>query len=196
MYLIDLRLRVCVGMRKVSMIIRTSTHKEELIGSGSFGTVFRLQGLPIARKYIRLPESGGGLPSEGIREIACLRRLRNYSPRDRSNCIDILHIEISKTDIMLDLELMTGGTLGELLSESRLGPALALSYSVQIMRGLQFLHNIGIVHRDLKPNNILLSSSNSLKIADFGLSHVMSGCEPRTPLVRGLLVTSTITALV
>ncbi|WQF90369.1 Putative serine/threonine-protein kinase, active [Colletotrichum destructivum] len=165
------------------MIVRTPNPQEELLGSGSFGTVFRLQGLPIARKYIRLPQSGGGLPPEGIREIACLRRLRNYSPSDRRNCIDVLHIEISKTNIMLDLELMTGGTLGELLSEARLGPELALSYSVQILRGLQFLHDVGITHRDLKPNNILLSSPNGLKIADFGLSHVISGCEPRTPLV-------------
>ncbi|OHW95282.1 glycogen synthase kinase-3-like protein [Colletotrichum incanum] len=84
---------------------------------------------------------------------------------------------------MIDMELMTGGTLGELLDNSQLGPALALSYSVQILRGLRFFHDIGIAHRDLKPNNILISSSNSLKIADFGLSHVMSGCEPRTPLV-------------
>ncbi|CCF44778.1 serine/threonine-protein kinase crk1, partial [Colletotrichum higginsianum] len=161
----------------------TSTPQEELLGSGSFGTVFKLQGLPIARKYIPLPDSGGGLPSEGIREIACLRRLRNYSPSARKNCIEILHIDISRTAIMLDLELMTGGTLGELLNTSRLGPAHALSYTLQILRGLQFLHDIGIVHRDLKPNNILLSSSDCLKITDFGLSYVMSGCEPRTPLV-------------
>ncbi|KAK1965650.1 kinase-like protein [Colletotrichum sublineola] len=85
---------------------------------------------------------------------------------------------------------MTGGTLGELLSDSPLDPTLAWSYSIQILRGLQFLHDVKIVHRDLKPHNILLSSSNCLKITDFGLSHVMSGCEPRTPLVCYFFTTS------
>ncbi|KAK1960813.1 kinase-like protein, partial [Colletotrichum sublineola] len=137
----------------------------------------------IARKYIPLSEYGGGLPSEGIREIACLRRLKNSPPYARTNCIDIKDIIISRRAIMLDLELMTGGTLGELLSDSPLDPTLAWSYSIQILRGLQFLHDVKIVHRDLKPHNILLSSSNCLKITDFGLSHVISSCEPRTPLV-------------
>ncbi|KAK0367923.1 glycogen synthase kinase-3-like protein, partial [Colletotrichum limetticola] len=52
--------------------------------------------------------------------------------------------------------------------------------------GLSFLHGVSIIHRDVTPRNILISSSNCLKIADFGLSHVMSGIEPRTPLVCSL----------
>ncbi|KAK0367458.1 serine/threonine-protein kinase crk1, partial [Colletotrichum limetticola] len=41
---------------------------------------------------------------------------------------------------MIDMELMTGGTLGDLLDSSQLQPALLLSYSVQIVKGLSFLH--------------------------------------------------------
>ncbi|KAI3528650.1 glycogen synthase kinase-3-like protein [Colletotrichum abscissum] len=87
---------------------------------------------------------------------------------------------------MIDMELMTGGTLGDLLDSSQLQPALLLSYSTQMMNGLSFLHGVGIIHRDVTPRNILISSSNCLKIADFGLSHLMSGIEPRTPLVCSL----------
>ncbi|KAK0371744.1 glycogen synthase kinase-3-like protein [Colletotrichum limetticola] len=87
---------------------------------------------------------------------------------------------------MIDMELMTGGTLGDLLDNSQLQPALLLSYSTQIMKGLSFLHGVGIIHRDITPRNILISSSNYLKIADFRLSHLMSGIESRTPLVFSL----------
>ena len=40
----------------------------------------------------------------------------------------------------------------------------------QLLSGLDFLHTNRIVHRDLKPQNILVSSTGQLKLADFGLS--------------------------
>lgn len=40
----------------------------------------------------------------------------------------------------------------------------------QILEGLACLHNAGIIHRDIKPFNILITSHDSLKICDFGLS--------------------------
>lgn len=42
----------------------------------------------------------------------------------------------------------------------------------QLLRGLDFLHTNMVVHRDLKPDNILMSSSGRVKIADFGLARI------------------------
>jgi serine/threonine protein kinase len=38
--------------------------------------------------------------------------------------------------------------------------------------GLKFLHHKLIIHRDIKPGNLLLTQSNRIKIADFGLAHM------------------------
>eukprot|EP00475_Leptophrys_vorax_P012564 TRINITY_DN1899_c0_g1_i1.p1 TRINITY_DN1899_c0_g1~~TRINITY_DN1899_c0_g1_i1.p1 ORF type:complete len:548 (-),score=194.41 TRINITY_DN1899_c0_g1_i1:125-1768(-) len=45
-----------------------------------------------------------------------------------------------------------------------------LTFSVDICRGLAFLHHIGVSHGDLKPENILISSNNHAKLSDFGFS--------------------------
>mmetsp|Transcript_4907 Transcript_4907/g.17034 ORF Transcript_4907/g.17034 Transcript_4907/m.17034 type:complete len:1034 (+) Transcript_4907:88-3189(+) len=45
---------------------------------------------------------------------------------------------------------------------------------MQVLSALDCCHRRRIVHRDLKPENILLDSNNDVKIADFGLSTVIS----------------------
>ena len=40
----------------------------------------------------------------------------------------------------------------------------------QILQGLEYLHYKYIKHGDLKMENILISSSHEIKIADFGTS--------------------------
>jgi [calcium/calmodulin-dependent protein kinase] kinase len=34
---------------------------------------------------------------------------------------------------------------------------------------------VNVIHRDIKPDNLLIDEKNHLKIADFGVSHIMEG---------------------
>ena len=39
-----------------------------------------------------------------------------------------------------------------------------------ILCGVDFLHSRRVVHRDLKPQNLLVTKTGRIKIADFGLA--------------------------
>ena len=77
------------------------------------------------------------------------------------------------TDIFVVMEYVSGGELFDcIVSKGRLSEDEARRLFQQIISGVEYCHAHRVVHRDLKPENLLLSEDNSIKIADFGLSHV------------------------
>lgn len=67
---------------------------------------------------------------------------------------------------------MPGGDIYSLLqSVGSLSEENTRTYTIQLVKALEFLRTNGIIHRDLKPDNILVSSQGFIKLADFGLSY-------------------------
>ena len=58
------------------------------------------------------------------------------------------------------------------MDEARLWKAL-----FELSSGLQYIHGNSFVHLDLKPSNILITHCGALKIADFGMSLLISDGE-------------------
>lgn len=54
----------------------------------------------------------------------------------------------------------------------------------QMLLGIEFLHTMRVIHRDLKPQNILITTSGKIKIADFGLARIFSVDMALTAVVR------------
>jgi serine/threonine protein kinase, bacterial len=70
----------------------------------------------------------------------------------------------------LVMELIEGGTLRELLVERGPMPPHAVAAVLgPVLGGLAVAHREGLVHRDVKPENVLISDTGEVKIADFGL---------------------------
>lgn len=71
----------------------------------------------------------------------------------------------------LVLELAENGSLKQLIDRRfRLKEDEAADIISQVVHGLLFLHANKILHRDISLGNLLLTSDNSVKIADFGLA--------------------------
>jgi protein-serine/threonine kinase len=75
----------------------------------------------------------------------------------------------SKGDYCEVMEFCSGGDLYTLvLAAGKLEVQEADCYFKQMMRGVEYMHEMGVAHRDMKPENLLLTSHGALKITDFG----------------------------
>jgi len=89
------------------------------------------------------------------------------------------------------LEYMEGGDVDTYMRTQRARSSkgvykpsieLGVQWCISTAKALSFLHGLRrqIIHRDLKPLNLLLSRNLELKVADFGISKVMT-CEDVEP---------------
>ncbi|MFT4086073.1 MAG: protein kinase [Gordonia sp. (in: high G+C Gram-positive bacteria)] len=70
----------------------------------------------------------------------------------------------------LVMELVRGGSLRELLRERGPMPPHAIAgIGIPVLGGLGTAHRAHLVHRDVKPENVLISDTGDVKVADFGL---------------------------
>lgn len=84
------------------------------------------------------------------------------------------------------MEYVPGGTLGEYIARRGvLDGHTAATVARQITQALGTAHERGVVHRDVKPQNVLVTSSGDVKVADFGIARAISQGETKTSLIRG-----------
>ncbi|RJP17800.1 MAG: serine/threonine protein kinase [Candidatus Abyssobacteria bacterium SURF_5] len=74
----------------------------------------------------------------------------------------------------LIMELVDGWNMRRHIQEQDLTTFQAVDLIITVCNGLEYIHQHNIVHGDMKPENILISRSGAIKIADFGLSQADS----------------------
>lgn len=140
----------------------------EVVGQGSFGVVWRALDTELDR-IVAVKTPRGGMPDAGeanqfIREAQAAAQLKH------ANIVSV-H-EVGRIDEFLYIvsDFVDGVTLSDWLSANRPTSRESAELCVTIAAALEHAHQAGIVHRDMKPGNILLDSSGSPNIADFGLA--------------------------
>ena len=72
------------------------------------------------------------------------------------------------------LEYAGGELFDYIVQNGRMKEAEARRFFQQMLCAVEYCHRHKIVHRDLKPENLLLDDNLNVKIADFGLSNIMT----------------------
>ncbi|XP_038602440.1 death-associated protein kinase 2 isoform X1 [Tachyglossus aculeatus] len=150
----------------------------EELGSGQFAIVKkcreRSSGAEFAAKFIKKRQSRAsrrGVRREEIeREVSILQQVLH------PNVIKLHDVYENRTDVVLILELVSGGELFDFLAQKEsLSEEEATRFIKQILDGVNYLHTKKIAHFDLKPENIMLLDKNipipHIKLIDFGLAH-------------------------
>ncbi|KHJ93694.1 kinase domain protein [Oesophagostomum dentatum] len=66
------------------------------------------------------------------------------------------------------MEYMPGGDLVNLMTTYDVPEKWTRFYAAELVEALAALHSMGYIHRDVKPDNMLISRSGHIKLADFG----------------------------
>ena len=72
--------------------------------------------------------------------------------------------------LYIDMRLVRGQTLHELIKRGSLEPTRAVSIVNQIAAALDAAHAEGLIHRDVKPPNILVTPADFAYLVDFGIA--------------------------
>ncbi|XP_077047160.1 serine/threonine-protein kinase PAK 3-like [Agelaius phoeniceus] len=141
----------------------------EQIGQGAFGTVYkgldRATGGEVAIKKMSLR---GQNRERAVNEILLLKDKKN------PNIVNSLDSFLVDGDLWLVTEYMDGGTLQDVVRQTRMAEGEMAAVSRECLQGLDFLHSNRVIHRDLKSSNILLGMDGSVRLADFGLCAQLS----------------------
>ncbi|MBE7181692.1 MAG: protein kinase [Terriglobus roseus] len=148
---------------------------QEIVGHGAFGIVrvsHKVDAKDPKRELLFAVKEFRQRPGESAKKYQ--KRLTSEfclsSSMEHPNVIHTLDLlQDDKGDYCEVMEYCAGGDLYTLiLAAGSLEVLEADCYFKQLMRGVEYMHEMGVAHRDLKPENLLLTQHGALKITDFG----------------------------
>lgn len=155
----------------------------DVLGTGGFASVWKASDKQLNRD-VALKRLLKNPPSSTQAELSVLvEEARKNAQLVHTNIVQVYDIIEEGGEYLIVMEYVDGRSLWDSLREkTRLFPLdRAVQMLTDILSGVAFAHSKKVCHRDLSPMNILLTSDEVPKVADFGLARVL----PIVPADKG-----------
>ena len=150
----------------------------EFIGAGATGWVLKVEDLALNNEvlalkvlYPHLIENNDALNRFRAEVLITHKLLHRNIVRTFSFSSD------NQQTHFISMEYVDGSDLRTHLCQTGFSTDYCIRYLASIAQAMRHATSRGVVHRDLKPDNILLTNSGELKVADFGISQFASAAE-------------------
>ena len=143
---------------------------EKMLGEGGMGAVYKAYDIELGRmvalKLVRPELATNPQTMQRFKQELLLA-----SRISQKNILRIHDLGDAGGVKFITMAFVEGGDLAGLVEkEGRLPFDRALRFTRQMCAALEAAHHEGVVHRDLKPQNILIDSSDTVYVSDFGLA--------------------------
>lgn len=161
-------------MSEKGRILADRYELKELVGQGGMADVY-LAYDDILKREVAVKILRSSLTGDPIYITRFHREARAAAALCHRNIVEIYDVGEEDDLYYIVMEYVRGQTLKELINKrGALHYVEAVDIMKQVASATALAHSMGIVHRDLKPQNILVTDSGIVKIADFGIASIQS----------------------
>ncbi|KAJ4962080.1 hypothetical protein NE237_021990 [Protea cynaroides] len=149
--------------------------KGELIGCGAYGGVYMGMNLDtgelLAVKQVSMATKHAPRDKAQDNLLELEEEVKLLKNLSHPNIVRYLGAARDEENLNILLEFVPGGSISSLLGKFGSFPESVIrTYTKQLLKGLEYLHDNGIIHRDIKGANILVDNKGCIKLSDFGAS--------------------------
>lgn len=140
------------------------------IGGGNFGEVWLAHDLTLARDVaVKILDESMAPVAQNLNEAKVGNRL------EHANVIHVHYADVVGTPssdvVAIAMDYHPKGCATSQLNSANFLPITeAIRITVDILRGLEYLHEMGLFHNDIKPSNILIGPREEGILTDYGIS--------------------------
>lgn len=154
---------------------------QDRIGGGSFGEVWLAHDQTIKKDVaIKFLDASHVSIDDLLKEAVVGHRAGH------ANLVTVHYADVLKYNganlVAVAMDYFPNGSILKRVTPGNFVPIqLAVKQVIDILRGLEYLHELGTLHNDIKPQNILIGPNGEGVLTDYGISEVTSAGTPAKP---------------
>ena len=156
-----------------------------MLGQGGFARVFHVTDRHGQDKAFKVIAKSAIMQSKKNRQ-KILAEIMIHRSLKHVHIVQFEDVFEDAENVYFALELCHNGNMNDIVKRrGRYLESEARYFMIQILAGVQHMHNNSIIHRDLKLGNVFLDKNMQVKIGDFGLAALLKYPEERKKTVCG-----------